>query len=190
MSSPPALQRTETKSAISKKMKTIIKAVLTVAIACAMFASVVTAKADPTPVPLVKGVFTNSTFASSNSLNRATSTPFIVRGGTTTNINSQWVRLYRGRGIAIYPLFAGTNAASTGLQTIIADISPDGTNAITTTNLSMTLNGQGLSGVSGYTNWMPDVCDNAHSIRLRSWQNGDQSTNAFFVTNIQYVIIP
>jgi hypothetical protein len=171
-------------------MKKTFKAMLAVISAVALLAFAVSASAAPTPTGLVTGIFTNATFASSNSLNRSSSTPFWVKGGTTTNVNSQWVRVFRGRGFAFYPLFAGTNAASTGTNTFLFDLSPDGTNASTTTTLSATFAGNGLTGVQGYTNFGPDLCDNAYAVRLRSIANNDQSTNYFAFTNNQYVIIP
>lgn len=178
-------------SKLAELAKLGITAVVAVTfIAALLFGMPTETKAAPTPAGLVTGIFTNSTFASSNSLNRATSTPFWVRGGTTTNINSQWVRIYRGRGFAFYPLFAGTNAASIGTNTFLFDVSPDGTNASTTTTLSATFAGNGLIGVQGYTNFLADACDNAYAVRLRSIANNDQSTNSFAFTNNQFVIIP
>jgi hypothetical protein len=94
---------------------------------------------------------------------------------------------FRGRGIALWPSFAFTNAGTDAL-TLGLDVSPDGTNWSTAQPIQRAFVGNGTTGVLGYTNVLSDVLDNVKFVRLTTIANAHASS--VVVTNVGWSVIP
>jgi len=107
--------------------------------------------------------------------------PMVVGASSTSNITTTAVTVRQGSGIAILPLFAGTNAG-TAVLTLHFEVSADGTNFTTTTPLKALAAQNGTTGVLSYTNFPPDLLNNVRAIRLAKVQNAH--TAQLFLTNV------
>lgn len=111
-----------------------------------------------------------------------TNVPSIIYANSNALINSV-ITLRRHDGIAILPFFAFTNGnAGTNVQFKFAG-SPDGTNWTTSDVFSMTVAGNGATGVLGYTNVPFAWLDNIRYLRLSVT---NQHTSSLFITNVFY----
>lgn len=129
--------------------------------------------------------FTNSgTLNITNALGGAS---LLISGSGTATVTSSNVIVYRGRGIALWPLFAFTNAGTDAI-TLGCDVSPDGTNWSTGQPISAAFAGNGTTGVLGFTNILSDKLDNAKYIRLTTIANAHASS--VVVTNVAWSVIP
>lgn len=113
-----------------------------------------------------------------------TNMPTTVLLNSNAVINSGIITLRANQGIAILPIFAFTNGnAGTNVQFSFTG-SPDLTNWTTSAVFSMTVAGNGSTGVVGYTNVPPTWLNNIRYLRVSSITN--QHTSTLFLTNILY----
>lgn len=142
-------------------MKRLIFGLLLLALAPAAFAQV---------APTTYGTFSN--------------VPSIVTTTATSNVLSAPITVRQGRGLAIFPHFAGTNAGTANVIFRFA-VSYDGTNWSTTT-LNVTNAMSGTTAVRGFENLKPDVLANVRAIRLENINNAH--TASVFITNVVWSI--
>jgi hypothetical protein len=119
--------------------------------------------------------------------NAFTSVPSFVAGSATSNVLSQAVGVWPGRGMAVFPYFAGTNA-STANVIFAFTVSYDGTNWSTTTPILLTNAMNGTTAVRGFHHIPASSLDNVRAIRLQTIQNAH--TASVFVTNVVWSVYP
>ncbi len=115
--------------------------------------------------------------------------PIILPSQTIlTNVSTNVVWVYRGRGLLFSSSIATTN--TTGLSNIIFgfDTTIDGTNWTTTRSLTATGTLNGVNGVLVQVLLPPTLLDNVRQIRVATQQN--QYTNTAFITNMQWSVFP
>jgi hypothetical protein len=131
------------------------------------------------------GYFTNA--GTLNITNASGGSSLLIAGSGTATVTSSNVIAFRGRGIALWPSFAFTNAG-TDAVTLGLDVSPDGTNWSTAQPIQRAFVGNGTTGVLGYTNVLSDVLDNVKFLRLTTIANAHASSAV--VTNVGWSVIP
>jgi hypothetical protein len=110
--------------------------------------------------------------------------PSIIEGSATSNVVSTAINVRPGKGITIWPLFAGTNSGTANLICKLA-ITRDGTNWSTTT-LNGTNAMNGTTGVLGFFTISAEQLQGAKELRLQSMQN--LHTASLFITNVNWSV--
>jgi hypothetical protein len=116
-----------------------------------------------------------------------TSVPSSVAASSTATVASEAVGVWPGRGLAVFPYFAGTNA-STANVILAFNVSYDGTNWSTTTPILLTNVMNGTTAVRGYHHIPASSLDNVRAIRLQTIQNAHNAS--LFVTNVVWSLYP
>lgn len=114
-----------------------------------------------------------------------TNLPTQVLGAMTTNLNTGIIEVRKGRGLAVSPYFACTNASGSNVV-LNFQVSIDGTNYTTLSGLSYTLPNSGTTAVRGFTNFPATVLDNVRFVRVGTIQNVHLST--LFVSNVMWSV--
>ena len=131
------------------------------------------------------GYFTNA--GTLNITNTSGGTALLIAGSGSATVTSSNITVYRGRGLAFFPNFAGTNAGTDTL-TVGCDVTYDGTNWTTTQPISPTFTMNGATGVIGYSNVPASQLDNVLKLRVTKVSNSHASS--LFLTNLVWSIYP
>lgn len=101
-----------------------------------------------------------------------------------TSVSSKRYLIKQGQGFGFWVHLGQTNTGSVAPTVFIFELSPDGTNYWTRTNMQMSIPMNGVTRVADYTNFPASLVDNAFSVRVR--QIDILNTNRVFVTNAYF----
>ncbi len=120
--------------------------------------------------------------------------PIVMTNGATIAFGgTNWLPVYRDRGLAIGTLFAGTNSAPSAITNLEVDLSIyDGVNWYSNCSQLVWLpRSQGNAATATWTNFPKTVIDNARRVRIETlrWPlvgtaGAGMNTNTIVITNI------
>jgi len=110
--------------------------------------------------------------------------PTIIEASSTSNVVSTAINVRNGKGLSIWPYFAGTNA-STANVILKLSVTYDGTNYSTGT-ISLTNAMNGTTAVRGHHSLTADQLQGVKKLRLQTAQNVHDAS--VFITNVTWSI--